>query len=287
MAKRISKPTTKKETVNNNDLTSKVLPTKHRLKCKNTKQKDFANLITEKEIIIAAGPAGVGKSYVAIARAIELLQNKTNSFKKIVISTPAVESGENLGFLPGDLNEKMEPYIKSSIDIIDKIIGKTSRIKLEEADIIIVEPLGFLRGSTIDNSILVMEEVQNMEPGQVKTLLTRIGENSKFILSGDLDQSDRFKDVTKSGLYDIMKRHRNIEEIGFFEFGVNDIVRNPIITKILKNYSSVGNDINVIKKDKPKQPKPQIIKEGSKPKKKKKTKVLKKLKFFLKKNFNI
>jgi phosphate starvation-inducible PhoH-like protein len=222
---------------------NKILPNKHRLKCKNSKQKDFANLITAKEIVIAAGPAGVGKSYVAIARALELLQNKTNSYDKIVISTPAIEAGEKHGFLPGDMKEKMEPHVASSIDILDKIMGKSNRIKLQEQEIVIVEPLAFIRGKTIDNSILVMEEVQNMSPEQVKTLLTRIGSSTKFILSGDLDQSDRYRNVKDSGLYDVMHRHRNIPEIGFFEFDVEDIVRNPIITKILKNYNTVSNDV--------------------------------------------
>ena len=185
----------------------------------------------------------MGKSYITIARAIELLQNKTNPYDKIIISKPAVEAGEKHGFLPGDMKEKMEPYVASSIDIIDKIIGKPNRIKLVQLELIMVEPLAFIRGKSIDNAILIMEEAQNMSPEQVKTLLTRIGEHSKFIISGDLDQSDRFKNVKQSGLYDAMKRHRNIDEIGFFQFDNNDIVRNPIICKILNNYETVSNDI--------------------------------------------
>lgn len=226
-----------------NELINEILETRFRLKFKNKPQKDFANLISEKEIVIAAGPSGTGKSYVSIARAIELLQNKTNPYNRIIISKPAVEAGEKHGFLPGDAKEKMEPYVASSVDIIDKIIGKTNRLKLEQLDIIKVEPLAFIRGKTIDHSILIMEETQNMSPGQVKTLLTRIGENTKFIISGDLDQSDKFRNVKQSGLYDAMQRHKNIDEIGFFLFDHNDIVRNPIITKILKNYETVSNDI--------------------------------------------
>lgn len=211
-------------------------PKKTRLKCKNKKQKDFANLIAEKEVVIASGPAGVGKSYVTIAKAIELLQDSSTPYKSIIISKPAIEAGEKHGFLPGDMKEKMEPYVSSSVDIIDKLIGKGLRTKLMEDNIIRVEALAFIRGKSVDNAILVMEEAQNMSPSQVKTLLTRIGENSKFIISGDLDQSDKYHDVTHSGLYDIMLRHRNIDEIGFFEFNNEDIVRNPIICKILKNY---------------------------------------------------
>jgi phosphate starvation-inducible PhoH-like protein len=226
-----------------NDIVNEILTTRYRLKCKNKRQKEFANLISEKEIVIAAGPSGVGKSYITIARAIELLQNKTNPYDKIIISKPAVEAGEKHGFLPGDMKEKMEPYVASSIDIIDKIIGKPNRLKLVQLELIMVEPLAFIRGKSIDNSILIMEEAQNMSPEQVKTLLTRIGENSKFVISGDLDQSDKFRNVKQSGLYDAMKRHRNIDEIGFFQFDNNDIVRNPIISKILNNYETVSNDV--------------------------------------------
>lgn len=228
----------------NEKIINKIIETKHRLKCKNEKQKEMSRLITEKEITIAAGPAGVGKSYIAIARALELVQNKTTPYTKIIISKPAISAGEDLGHLPGTLEEKMEPHVASSLDILDKILGKPKRLQLQESDIITVEPLAFLRGKTIDNSILVMEEVQNMSPGQVKTLLTRIGVHAKFILSGDLDQSDKYQNVKLSGLYDIMTRHRNIPEIGFLEFGIKDIVRNPIISKILKNYTTVGNDFS-------------------------------------------
>jgi phosphate starvation-inducible PhoH-like protein len=261
---------------------NEILKTKHRLKCKNVKQKHFANLITEKEIVISAGPAGVGKSFVAIARAIELLQNKTNKYNKLIISKPAIESGEKLGFLPGDMKEKMEPHVAASIDIVDKIIGKSNRTKLEELDVIQIQPLAFIRGKTIDNAILVMEEVQNMAPEQVKTLLTRIGENAKFILSGDLDQSDRYRDVKQSGLYDAMNRHKNVEEIGFFEFDKEDIVRNPIICKILKNYDTVSNNVPNKKNQTQTKQKPNKVKP-----KKVNNKYFRKLKIFFKRNFKL
>lgn len=233
--------TTRKKQPTTNQTTEITTPItkRYKLKCKNVKQKDFANLISEKEIVIAAGPAGVGKSYVAIASAIELLFDKSNPYKTIIISKPAIEADEKHGFLPGDIKEKMDPYVASSIDIIDKILGITTRTKMVEAGSIRVEALAFIRGKTIDNAILIMEECQNMSPKQVKTLLTRIGSNSKFILSGDLDQSDKYRDVNESGLYDAMKKHKNISEIGFFEFSNEDIVRNPIITKILNNYIRV------------------------------------------------
>lgn len=215
---------------------NKIIPKKVSLKCKNVKQKEYANLIRDNEIVFCSGPAGVGKSYVAIAVALQLLQDSSNSYNKILIVKPAVEAEENLGFLPGNLKEKMEPYLASSIDIVDKIIGKDNRCKLEQSEELMAEPLGFIRGKSIDNSILLMEEAQNMSPFQMKTLLTRIGYNTKYVVSGDMDQSDRYRDITKTGLYDAMNRHRNVTELGFFEFSENDIVRNPLITKILSNY---------------------------------------------------
>jgi len=216
---------------------NKIIGNKVRLKCKNLKQKEYANLIKEKEVVICSGPAGTGKSYVSIAIAIELLQNTSNSYNRILIVKPAVEAEENLGFLPGDLKEKMAPFLASSIDIVDKILGKSTRIELEKSEDISAEPLGFIRGKTIDNAILIMEEAQNMSPSQMKTLLTRIGYNSKYVISGDLDQSDKYKNnVEQSGLFDAIRKHTNIAEVGIFEFYENDIVRNPIISKILMNY---------------------------------------------------
>ena len=241
-----------------------ILNYKHRLKCKNQVQKEFAKLIVDNEIIIASGPAGVGKSYVAIAKAIELVQTKANKFEKIMIITPAVEAGENLGFLPGDMKEKLAPHVASSIDIIDKIVKKPNRKKLSEAGILKIDALAFIRGKSIDNTILVMEEAQNMSPDQMKTLLTRIGYNSKFIISGDLDQSDRFKHISKSGLYDAIDRHKNVNAIGFVEFQEIDIVRNPLIKEILANYRDTAFN-------KPKQERPRTTTtlNDLKPKKKK------------------
>jgi phosphate starvation-inducible PhoH-like protein len=231
-------------------IVNKVLPSKFRLKCKNEAQKEYSKLITDKEISVAAGPSGTGKSYVAIGRAIELLQNSNNTYKRIIISKPAVEAEEKLGFAPGTIREKLEPHLASSLDIVDKIMGKPNRIKLEENDYLLIQPLGFIRGKTLDNAIIIIEEAQNLSPSQCKTILSRIGENSKMIISGDLDQSDRYNDVRESGLYDLFKRHQNLEEIGFYEFQLSDIVRNPLITKLLGNYPKAGiPDLSNIKSD--------------------------------------
>jgi phosphate starvation-inducible PhoH-like protein len=288
-AARPPRPTTTKQSPINDplvprDIVNEILPTKHRLKCKNYKQKEFSNLITDKEIVIATGPAGVGKSYVAIARAFELLQNTSNQYKHIVLINPAVEAEEKYGFMPGTLREKLDPFVGSSIDIIDKIVGIEKRIKLEEEGVIVVGALGFIRGKTIDNTILIMEEAQNMSPHQMKTLLTRIGTNSKFIISGDLDQSDRYSDYKQSGLYDVVNRHKNIDQFGFMVFNESDIVRNPLITLILNNYKKVEEPI---KPKLPEPPKSRIIKEGGiiPSQKKNKSRLMVRLKLWFRKNF--
>lgn len=241
----------KKETVVKDKPTSgtannmlSILGRKVKLKHRSKRQKEFTDIIIEKEITFAAGPAGTGKSYLSIAKALELVQDKTNKYERIGIIKPAVEAEEKLGFLPGDEKEKLAPYLASSIDIVDKIIGPVSRAKLEEAKILFIEPLGFIRGKTIDNTVLIVEEAQNMSPHQMKTLLTRIGENTKYIISGDLDQSDRFKKLTETGLYDVFKKHAHLDEIGTFIFENSDIVRNPIIGKLLLNYNATGNFMN-------------------------------------------
>jgi phosphate starvation-inducible protein PhoH and related proteins len=266
MAKRVIKPSNQKpEEVNFGPVVNKILTEKYRLKCKNEAQKEYARIISEYEITIAYGPSGTGKSFVSIARAIELLQNVSNNYTRIIISKPAVEADEKLGFMPGTEREKLEPHISSSLDIFDKIVGKYNRTRLEERECLIIQPLGFIRGKSIDNAIIIIEEAQNLSPSQCKAILTRIGTNSKLILSGDLDQSDRYKNVRDSGLFDIIMKHQNIPEIGFFEFKNADVVRNPLISKILNNYPTedVEKLSKELKGEKPKsEPKKQLLTEN-------------------------
>jgi phosphate starvation-inducible PhoH-like protein len=153
----------------------------------------------------------------------------------------------------------MEPFIASTTDIFDQIIGKMNREKLEELGYLEIQPLAYLRGKTLHNAIVVIEEAQNTSPAQMKTLLTRIGENTKFVISGDLDQSDKYNDATKSGLYDAMRRHRNISDIGFIEFTLDDVVRHPIISKILANYKTVLSTPVAEPTTKPVVSKPEVI----------------------------
>lgn len=199
-------------------------------------QRSYYNTLRENQITICSGPAGVGKSYIAMKAAVDLLQDNNNSYEKIMIVRPAVEAEEKLGSLPGALEEKLDPYISPSYYLLNKLIGKENREKLIELDFIEVQALAYIRGWNIDNTILIFEEAQNSTPKQMKLLLTRIGFNSKFFISGDLEQTDRYKDKTQSGLWDAMSKFREMDEIGVFEFSEKDIVRNPLITKILKKY---------------------------------------------------
>ena len=199
-------------------------------------QKRYFETLENNEITICTGPAGVGKSYIAMSAAVQLLMDPNNSYDKIIIVRPAVEAEEKLGALPGNVEEKLDPYIFPSYYLLNKIIGKDSREKLKNTDIIEVFALAYMRGMNIDNSILIFEEAQNCTPKQMKLLLTRIGFNSKFFISGDLEQTDRYKDKTHSGLWDAIERFKGLDNIGIFQFESNDIIRNPLITKILDRY---------------------------------------------------
>ena len=200
-------------------------------------QKEYYTKLSSNQITICSGPAGVGKSYIAMKCAVDLLADPNTPFEKIIIVRPAVEAEEKLGSLPGGVEEKLDPYIFPSYYLMNKIIGKEAREELKNLDIIEVFALAFMRGMNIDNSILIFEEGQNSTPSQMKLLLTRIGFNSKFFISGDVEQSDKFKNKTHSGLWDAIEKFRNDNDISVFEFtDEKDIVRNKLIGKILKKY---------------------------------------------------
>ena len=199
-------------------------------------QEEYWDVLEKNQITLCFGPAGVGKSYIAMKKAVDLLWDEDNKYGRIMIVRPAVEAEEHLGSLPGGLEEKLDPYIYPSYYLLNKIIGKESREKLKQQGFIEVAALAYMRGWNVDNTILIFEEAQNATPSQLKLLLTRIGYNSKFFISGDLDQSDKYRDKTKSGLYDAKTRLEKVNGIGIFEFSSDDIVRNPIIGEILKHY---------------------------------------------------
>jgi len=207
-----------------------------KIKCKNERQKEFIRLIDDYEISFCSGPAGCGKSYLSLAKALDYIQTPNNGYSILYIITPAVEVEEKLGALPGSLDDKLAPYLFSSYNLIDKIIGKPNREKMVSDGVIQPLALGFLRGMNIDNAVLIFEESQNASKKQMKTLLTRIGQNTKFIISGDVDQIDRFRDPNESGLIDAMERFKDYPKIAKFNFMDGDSVRNVIINDILKYY---------------------------------------------------
>jgi phosphate starvation-inducible PhoH-like protein len=226
----ITKPQSRKDYINS------IIKRKSKDKFLSEHQKDYYNILISNEITICSGPAGVGKSYIAMKAAVDLLMEPNNSYEKIIIVRPAVEAEEKLGSLPGNLEEKLDPYIFPSYYLLNKIIGKETREKLKEAEIIEVFALAYMRGMNIDNSILIFEEGQNATPNQMKLLLTRIGYHSKFFISGDLEQTDRYKDKKQSGLYDALQRFQDIPNIGIYDFRNAKNVRNPLISKILEKY---------------------------------------------------
>ena len=218
------------------ELISSIIKKKTKEKFLSESQRIYYDKLTKSEITICSGPAGVGKSYIAMKAAIDLLADQSTPYEKLIIVRPAVEAEEKLGSLPGNVEEKLDPYIFPSYYLLNKIIGKETREKLKDLEVIEVFALAYMRGMNIDNSILIIEEAQNSTPNQMKLLLTRIGFNSKFFISGDLEQTDRYKDKTHSGLWDAIKRFTDMDSIGTHEFKDTDVVRNPLITKILKKY---------------------------------------------------
>jgi phosphate starvation-inducible PhoH-like protein len=225
-----------KPQVNKKEQILQVIKKKSKEKFLSENQKKYYDLLVGKQITICSGPAGVGKSYIAMKAALDLLSDPNTQYEKIIIVRPAVEAEEKLGSLPGNVEEKLDPYIFPSYYLMNKIIGKESREKLKQMEVIEVFALAYMRGMNIDNSILIFEEAQNSTPNQMKLLLTRIGFNSKFFISGDLEQTDRYKDKKQSGLYDAIQKFKNLNDVGVFEFESKDVVRNPLIGEILKKY---------------------------------------------------
>ena len=222
--------------ISKKDFINSTIKRKQKSKFLSDNQKDYYDILLNNQITICSGPAGVGKSYISMKAAVDLLVDPSNTYEKIIIVRPAVEAEEKLGSLPGNLEEKLDPYIFPSYYLLNKIIGKDAREKLKEAEIIEVFALAYMRGMNIDNSILIFEEAQNATPNQIKLLLTRIGFNSKFFISGDLEQTDRYKDKKQSGLYDALQRFQNVNDIGIYDFRNAKNVRNPLIGKILERY---------------------------------------------------
>ena len=199
------------------------------------KQKNYVRALKEKDIVISAGPAGTGKTFLAVAVALSMLLEK--KIERIILSRPAVEAGERLGFLPGDMREKVDPYLRPLYDsLYDLLDFEKIQKKIEIGDIEIA-PLAFMRGRTLKNSFAILDEAQNATSTQIKMFLTRIGENSKLVVNGDPSQIDLLN-KSNSGLLNSKKVLEKINEIKIIEFDHNDNVRHPLISKIIKAYKS-------------------------------------------------
>jgi len=226
--------------ISNDDLKKSLKIRRVNIQFRNESQKKFWELMSENEITLCAGPAGTGKSFLSVWKAIELFGEENSPYKQIIILTPAVESEEELGFLPGDVDEKMAPYIYSTVYLFSKILGEKKVNKLRERGLLQVVPLAYMRGLNIDNAIVIFEEAQNCTKGQMKTFLTRIGENTKYFISGDLMQCDRKRGKEENGLLFAIKKLSDIDGIGVFNnFKSSDIVRNKLIEPILERFEDV------------------------------------------------
>ncbi len=203
------------------------------IKPKTLGQKNYIDQIRKKMIVFGVGPAGTGKTYLAMAMAITAFKN--DEVSKIIMTRPAIEAGEKLGFLPGDLQSKVDPYLRPLYDALHQIMGTETFMKNMEKGLIEVAPLAYMRGRTLDNSFIILDEAQNTTPAQMKMFLTRIGFGSKVIVTGDLTQKDLPKD-TKSGLEEAMRVLGKIDDIGFCKLSSKDVVRHPLVQKIVKAY---------------------------------------------------
>lgn len=196
-------------------------------------QKRYVDIIRENGIVFGIGPAGTGKTYLAMAMAIEAFKNK--EVNRIILTRPAVEAGESLGFLPGDLQEKIDPYLRPLYDALYEIMGPETYQKLIERGAIEVAPLAYMRGRTLDNSFIILDEAQNTTTQQMKMFLTRMGYGSKAIITGDITQLD-LPHGKKSGLITIRNILKNIKGIEFVDFDKNDVVRHPLVQRIIEAY---------------------------------------------------
>lgn len=205
------------------------------IKPKTLGQKSYVDLIREKMIVFGVGPAGTGKTYLAMAMAIQAFKN--DEVSRIILTRPAIEAGEKLGFLPGDLQSKVDPYLRPLYDALYQIMGPDSYLKNVEKGLIEVAPLAYMRGRTLDNAFIILDEAQNTTPAQMKMFLTRIGFGSKVIITGDLTQKDLPKDA-KSGLEHAIRVLGKVDDIGFAYLTNKDVVRHPLVQKIVKAYDA-------------------------------------------------
>ena len=203
------------------------------------KQSDYIEALKENDITMALGPAGTGKSFLAVSVAVTLLMEK--KIDRVILSRPAVEAGEKLGFLPGDMKEKVDPYLRPLYDALYELFGADKIDKKIETGEIEIAPLAFMRGRTLKNCFAILDEAQNATETQIKMFLTRIGENSKLVVNGDPSQVDLINKA-HSGLVKSKNILKNINEIEIIEFDHNDVVRHPLVSKIIRAYQTKSAD---------------------------------------------
>ncbi len=208
------------------------------IKAKTPNQQKLVDLVVNHDMVFALGPSGTGKTYTAVALAVRALKNK--EVRRIILTRPAVEAGESLGFLPGDLKDKLDPYLQPLYDALRDMIPADKLKTYLETGVIQIAPLAYMRGRTLDQAFVILDEAQNATENQLKMFLTRMGQTAKFIINGDITQIDLPKNQ-KSGLVTAVKILKNIKEIGFLNFNEKDIIRHSIIKQILNAYDKFEN----------------------------------------------
>ena len=223
------------EKVKNSNITDIIKTPKKSIIPRSEKQKRYVRALRESEIVISAGPAGTGKTFLAVAVGLTMLLEK--KIERIILSRPAVEAGERLGFLPGDMKEKVDPYLRPLYDSLYDLFHFEKIQRMIEIGDIEIAPLAFMRGRTLKNSFAILDEAQNATDTQIKMFLTRIGENSKIVVNGDPSQID-LPNKNMSGLDRAKKLLSHLDEIKVIDFDHSDVVRHPLVSKIVKAYSS-------------------------------------------------
>lgn len=202
-------------------------------------QKKYVDQIKKNTIVLGVGPAGTGKTYLAVAMAVKAF--RAHEVNKIILTRPAVEAGEKLGFLPGDLQNKVDPYLRPLYDALFDMLGSESFVKQQERGAIEVAPLAYMRGRTLDDAFIILDEAQNTTPEQMKMFLTRLGFNSKIVITGDITQID-LPDTKKSGLVQAMKVLKNVDDIYINRFTEKDVVRHKLVQDIIRAYERYSNE---------------------------------------------
>ena len=209
------------------------------IKARTANQHKMVKACEANDLIFAVGPAGTGKTYTAVALAVRALKNK--EIKRIILTRPAVEAGENLGFLPGDLRDKLDPYLQPLYDALRDMIPQQKLLSYWEDNTIEIAPLAFMRGRTLDNAFVILDEAQNATPSQLKMFLTRMGRNAKFIVTGDITQIDLPKNQ-RSGLPQAIDILKDIEGISIIQLTNKDVIRHKLVTKIINAYENTKNE---------------------------------------------